>query len=108
MRRRVLVEQRVVEDETGLADARVTVDESDLSESRGAVVGRHVRAHHVLARLRPDLDGATVLETHLEATHDVALDLQGERRADDAVDAPCVGCREHLLGRHVRDVLDAG
>ena len=42
VRRGVLVEERVVEHEAGLADARVAVDEGDLAEPRGAVVRRDV------------------------------------------------------------------
>ena len=52
VRRRVLVEQRVVEDEPRLADRRVPVDERDLAEPGRAVVGRDVRAHDLLARTR--------------------------------------------------------
>ena len=40
VRRGVLVEERVVEDEPRLPDARVAVDERDLAEPRRAVVGR--------------------------------------------------------------------
>ncbi len=106
VRRGVLVEERVVEDEPGPPDARGAVDERDLAEPRGAVVGRGVRPHQLLAVVRADLDGAAALEAHLEPADDRALDLERVGRADDAVDAARVGRREHLLGRHVRDVPD--
>ena len=41
---RVLVEERVEEDEPGVADARVAVDERDLAEERRALVGARSRS----------------------------------------------------------------
>ena len=82
VRRRVLVVERVVEDEAGLADRRVAVDERDLAEPGRTFVGRHVRAHDVLARAGLHLDGAAAFEPDLEIAHDVPLDLQRQRRAD--------------------------
>ena len=38
--RRVLVQQRVVEDRPELADPALAVDQRDLAEARGALVGR--------------------------------------------------------------------
>ena len=65
--RGVLVEERVVEDEPGLADARGPVDERDLAEPRRAVVGRDVRPDQLLALVGVDLDGAAALEADPEA-----------------------------------------
>ena len=83
------------------------VDERDLAEARSAFVHRDVRPHQLLALVGAHLDGAAALEAHLEAAHDRALDLQRIGGADGALDAAGVRGREDLLGRHVRDVLDA-
>ena len=52
--RRVLVEQRVVEDRPERADAALPVDERDLAEPRGALVDRDVRA-----RIAPPFSSAS-------------------------------------------------
>ena len=106
MRRRVLVEERVVEHEPGAPDARRRVDERDLAETRCAVVRRDVRLHELLALVGTHVDRAAALESHLEAAHDVALHLERIGRPDDAVGALRVRGREHLFGGHVRDVVD--
>ena len=58
MARRVLVEQRVEEHRLERADPAVTVDESELTEARAAVVLRACVAQGVGVVVRVDLDRA--------------------------------------------------
>ena len=85
--RGVLVEERVEEDDPGLADARVAVDERDLAEEARPLVGRHLLAHGVGAGLRAHLDDLAPLEAQLEAAHDRAAEGERERRAHVALGA---------------------
>src|SRR4029079_19740957 len=59
----------VLEDDAGLADARVAVDQGHLAEVARALVGRHLLADGVGAGLGPHLDGLPSLEADLEAAH---------------------------------------
>ena len=77
--RRVLVEEGVVEDEAGLADARAAVDERDLAEERGALVRLELRADDVRARRRLDLDDAAALEGQLEVARRLARRARAAR-----------------------------
>ena len=81
MARRVLVEQRVVEDEPGLADARGPVDEGDLAETRRALVARDVGADQVSALVGVDLDRAAALERDAEAPDQVPWSCERVGRA---------------------------
>ena len=54
--RLVLVQEEVPEHEAALPDGGVDVDERDLAEPRGTVVGREHRAEELLADRRSDLD----------------------------------------------------
>ena len=101
---RVLVEERVQEDQARAPDARVAVDERDLAEHRRAVVGAHLLADDVHARARLHLDRSAALEAHLEVADDVARERQRLGRANGSLGAAAVGSREHLLRRHVDDV----
>ena len=105
--RRVLVEERVQEDEPGSADPRVAVDEGDLAEHRGAVVGAHLLADDVDPELASTVDDAAALEAQLEIADDRAAEGERHRRAHGALGAAAVGGREDLLGRHVDDVATA-
>ena len=108
MDRGVLVEQGVVEDEAGLADARGPVDQGDLAQAGSAVVARDVGADQVLSLVGADLDCAAALEADLAGrATTVPWICSGYVARNDAVDAAGVGGGEDLLGRHVRDVLDA-
>ena len=59
---RVLVEERVHEDDPGLADAGRAVHERDLAEHGRAVVRGHLAAHDLGALGRLDVDDAPALE----------------------------------------------
>src|SRR5439155_27345072 len=90
-----------------LPDPSLTVDERELAEPRRALVLRAPGAQNVGARLRFDLDDASRLEADAQAAHDRAAYVERLRRRDDTVGALRVRCGEDLLGRQVRDVLDA-
>ena len=60
--RGVLVEERVVEDGVERADAPLTVDEGDLAEPRGAVVGLASAPERGAVLVRLDLDRTAALE----------------------------------------------
>ena len=102
VRARVLVVERLVEGQPGLADAGAAVDERDLAERRAALVRRHLGAHDVGARGRMDVDRVASLEAQLEIANDRAEHRQRARRPDDALRTPPVRRGVHLLGRHVR------
>ena len=107
VRGRVLVEERVEKRDAGAADTRVVVDERDLPEPPGVLVGGHALAQHVLALGGAHLDGAPALEAHLDVADEAAEQHEWLRRAHDAVHASRVRRGEDLLGRHVRDVREA-
>ena len=64
--RRVLVEERVVEETPGLRDRRAVRHQRELAEPRRAGIHRHQRAQHRLAALGGDLDDAPVDEGQLK------------------------------------------
>ncbi len=108
---RVLVEERVLEDEPRLPDARGAVDERDLAEERRPVVARDLRADHLgavalclhvhdLATLEPQLEP---LDALADAGHD-----EGIGRSHHTFCPAPVRRREHLLRGDVRQVLDPG
>src|SRR5262249_24776093 len=106
--RRVLVEERVVEDGAERADASVPVHERELAEPRRAVVAIGLRPERAGVLVRVDLDRAAALEPHPEPADDGAVAKDERlRRRDVPVDAVRVGRREDLLGREVREVPDA-
>src|SRR6266542_3741921 len=86
---------------------RPVVPTRDLAEAAGALVGGGVRTHELLAFGGADVDCTPAFELDLEVADDVPLDLQRERRSHRSLDTSRIGRGEHLLGRHVRDVLDA-
>ena len=100
----VLVEQRVEEDDPGLADAGLAVDERDLAEVGGALVGPHLLADDVGARRRRPPRRRARREAQGEVAHDLTVHHQRHGRADDTFGAQPVRGREDLLGRHVDDV----
>src|SRR5262249_60775983 len=77
--RRVLVEQRVVEDGAERADPALAVDERELAETTAGVVHREAGAESLDVLVRVDLDGDAVLEADAEAADDRAV-LEHERR----------------------------
>jgi hypothetical protein len=104
---RVLVEERVEEEGPGLADTRLARDERDLAEPVGVLVRRELAADEVRPLLGLDLDDPSVLEGELEPANDPAAKRERLARADRPLGAARVGRREDLLGRQVRDVIDA-
>ena len=60
--RRVLVEERVVEERPGLADARLAGDERELAEPVGVLDARDLRPDELRAGLGIDVDDPPVLE----------------------------------------------
>ena len=80
---RVLVEERVVEDDPGLADARGVVDQRDLAEPAGALVERDLGPHELLALLGPRLDDLAAGQPQLEPLDQAAA--QRQRRAERTV-----------------------
>ena len=68
--RGVLVEEGVVEDDAGLADARGGVDQRDLAEAARAFVGRELGAQGVLATACAGLDDLPARDAQLEALDD--------------------------------------
>src|SRR5205823_4926930 len=68
--RRVLVEERVEEDDPGLAHPRRPVDERDLAERVRALVPLHVGLDHAGALARPDVDDPAAVEANLEIADD--------------------------------------
>ena len=107
VRRRVLVEERVVEDEPGLR--RRASGRRRARPRRGA--RRRRRSRRACASPpRPSSARTSTARPPSKRTSRprtiVPLDLERQRRAHGALDAAGVGGREDLLGRHVRDVLD--
>ena len=111
MTARVLVEERVLEDQPGLPDARGAVHERDLAEERRPVVARDLRADHLGAVARClDVHDLASLEPQLEPL-DALADAghhEGIGRPHHALRPAPVRCREHLLCGDVRQVLDPG
>ena len=71
--RRVLVEQRVVEDGPERADPSLPVDERELPEPRGALVDCARARERLAVLVGVDLDRAAALEAHPEAADDRAV-----------------------------------
>jgi hypothetical protein len=69
--RRVLVEQRVVEERPGLADARLLRHERELAEPVGVLDRRELAADESPRRSRPRPDDSPVLERELESADDL-------------------------------------
>src|SRR4051812_6563526 len=105
--RGVLVEQRVVEELPRLAHARLLRDERELAEPIGVLDPGEVAADDVRAALGLDSDDPPVLECELELTDQLPGEAEWHARAQCPLGAPRIRCGEDLLGRHVRDVLDA-
>ena len=84
---RVLVEQRVLEDEPRLLDGRGAVDERDLAEVRRLRIGLELAADDVGALRRTDVDDLPSLEAQLEIADDRA-----RRRRADRSSGPCPRC----------------
>jgi hypothetical protein len=105
--RRVLVEQRLVEDPPGLSNARRAVDQRDLAEIRSVVVACELALDHARPFVGAHADDAAVLEPHLEPLHDLPGEHERLRRAREALRPAAVGSGEDLFRRHVRDVRDA-
>ena len=103
---RVLVQQDVVEHETGAADRRGTVDQRDLPESDGAIVGREIRTDGISVGIGAHFDDPPALEPQSQPVDRHAADqLKRACGEDGAVGSSVVGRREHFLGRHVHDHL---
>src|SRR5579862_7850425 len=70
MARRVLVEERVVEDGAERADAAVTIDERELTKPERSLVDLEQPAQSLAVLVRVDLDGRPVLEADPQAAYD--------------------------------------
>src|SRR6266511_2203159 len=105
--RRVLVEERVVEDGVERPDPAFPVDEGQLAEANAALVLLDQRPQSLGAPLRVDLHRTTALEAHREAVDDPALRVQRLRRAHRPVHALRIRRREHLLRGEVRHVRNS-
>src|SRR5271165_1081616 len=103
----VLVEQHVVEQDAGLRDPRVPVNERDLAEAAGALVGVELSPYRLHTRRRCDVSDAPAGERDLQSLDHLAADDHRLGQADHAVGAAPVGAREDLLSRDVRHVCDA-
>src|SRR5690242_15334337 len=104
--RGVLVEESVVEERPGLADAGLLRHERQLAEPVRVLAGLEMCADDVSARLGLDSDEPPVLEPELETADELAAVTERQSRAQRPLRPPRIGCREDLLGRHVRDVVD--
>jgi hypothetical protein len=103
----VLVEERVVERDPGLAHARGAVHERHLAQESRPLVGGDHALDRSSTGLGAHLGDTPVLEADLEPAHHRAPERERPRRADDALGSAQVGRGEDLLGGHVRDVADA-
>ena len=105
--RGVPVEQRVEEGPAEPADAALPVDERNLAEPRGALVGGAALAQSLRVRVRFDLDRPSAFETDPQAGHERAADVERLGRGNDALGPFGIRGREELLGWEVRHMLDA-
>lgn len=98
-----------MEEQLGLGDPRVAIDERDLAEAAGSIVGFEFGDDEVGALGRGQVDDATAGEGHLEPLDDsAAAHDQRFAQPDRAVGDAAVRAREHLLGRDVRQVGGPG
>ncbi len=102
--RRVLVEQRVVVDAAGLADAGRRVDERDLAETTPRPVGVEEVGDEVAIFVGVGLEPnePPLRELAAEPVDQAAAEREGERAAEGPGRAAWVRAREDLLRRHVR------
>ena len=109
MGRRVLVEQRVVVDATGLADARGGVDERRLAQPPPHPVGVDEGGDEVAIVVRVGLepDEPAVGELAAEPMNQPAAERERERAAERPVRPARIRAREHLLGRDIRGEFPA-
>ena len=96
-----------MEEEAGLRDPRVPVNERDLTEAASALVGVELSPHRLGARGGGDVGDAPCAERDLQAFDHQAADDHRFGQADHAVGAAPVGAREDLLSRNIRHVRDA-
>ena len=104
---RVLVVERVVEQDAALADGRILGDERALAETTGVLVRVHDLLEHLVAALCPVLHHATALEAQPEVSDDLTGVHQGHGGEDNPVRAGAVRRGEDLLGRDVGEVAHA-
>ena len=78
----VCVEQRVEEGKTGLADPGGAVDQCDLAEKCGILVGGELTVDHVGALACLHVDDTAALEADLEPLHDAAVEREGPCQRD--------------------------
>jgi hypothetical protein len=81
VRRRELVEQRVVEQEAGLLDRRRVVDQGDLAEAGGALVDRELGADDIRPAAGANLVDPPAGEAQLEVLFEEVCAL-GQRISD--------------------------
>src|SRR3954454_3337229 len=105
--RGILVEQRAVKELAGLAAPRLLRHERELAEPVGVRDRGEMAADDVRARLGLDLDDPPVLEGELETPDELPAEAEGHARTKGPFGPARVRRREDLLGRHVRDVVDA-
>src|SRR6516164_10388107 len=84
--RGVLVEERVVEQQTRLRDRRAVRHERDFPEARSARVGLNQLPQYFDAALCPDIDDAPLLEAKREILDQLAAIAERLGRTHDAFD----------------------
>src|SRR4051794_32010030 len=107
VRGRVLVEQRVVEQQSALRDRRGMRHQGHLAETARALVGIEHLVQYLLAARSLRIDDPAVLETHRDLVDQRALVGQRLRAHDMAVDAPAMRRGEDLFGRDIGVAADA-
>ena len=107
MARGVLIEERVVEEQTGLVDRGLLRHERDLAEIVTALVHADDLLENVLPLFGLDLHGAALFKPDGEVLDELAL--VGERLCcvHDTLGGAAVGRGKDLLGRHIGIVNDA-
>ena len=107
MASRVLVEQRVVEQDAALADRRRVGNQRSFSQIGGAFVHIDELAQQRLVLFRVPFDGFALMEADPEVLDQLPVVAQGLAGVDDALRAVAAGRGEALFRGHVRVELDA-
>ena len=104
MARGVLVKEGRKERSSELANSTLAVDECNLSETRGAVVGRAALSQSFDVRVGVDLNCTTALEPNAEPGDERARDVEWLRCGHDALGPLGIRRRVDLLRWDVRHV----
>ena len=104
---RVLVEQRVVEQDAALADRRRIRNQRSLAQIGGAFVHVDELAQQRLVLFRVPFDGFALMEADPEILDQLPVVAQGLAGVDDTLRAVAAGRSEALFRGHVRIEFDA-